>query len=73
MYGTIISIEHNSGFIANYSNVTPKEGLSQGSVVALGEELGIIQEIPCEKEQGIHLHLEIIKDDGAIDPMTLFE
>lgn len=71
MYGTTIAIEHNSGFTAYYSNVKPQENIAQGSHVSVGDVLGAVQEIPCEKSDGAHLHIAVMQNGESINPLSL--
>lgn len=73
MYGTTIAIEHNSGFTAYYSSVKPAENLVQGSHVSIGDVIGVIDTIPCESKDGLHLHLAVMKNGKYINPQSLFE
>ena len=73
MYGTTIVVEHNSGFVAYYSNVKPTENIMQGTHISTGDVLGKIEEIPCEKSDGYHLHLVTKKDGECFNCEKLFK
>ena len=45
-----------------YANLKP------GDEVKKNSKIGLLHEIPIEKDDGIHLHLEIYKDGVAISP-----
>ena len=68
LWGTIVTINHSNGIIATYSGLQKDSTLKPGATVKANEKIGLLGEIPIEKDDGIHLHLEIMKDGNAVSP-----
>lgn len=68
LWGTIVTIDHGNGITSEY------RGLGRGSTPEVGEQIeinakvGNLGEIPVEKADGVHLHLEIRENGKLIDP-----
>lgn len=71
LYGATIVIEHNSGFVVNYSGVQAKEALSVGDHVSSGDKIGKVTKVPCESKDTSHIHLEVTKDGESINPIDI--
>lgn len=72
-YGITIVISHDSGFTAYYSGLNEDVLVKKGNRIKSGEEIGIIDTVPCEILDEPHLHLSINKDDKFIDPILVLE
>lgn len=72
LWGTIIEIDHGAGVTARYCGLDEKCNVTVNDVVEQGQVIGKIGEIPVEKAEGPHLHLEITKDGRITDPVELF-
>lgn len=72
-YGTTIVISHDSGFTAYYSGLNEDVLVKKGNRIKSGEEIGIIDTVPCEILDEPHLHLSINKDGKFIDPILVLE
>jgi murein DD-endopeptidase MepM/ murein hydrolase activator NlpD len=71
-YGTMIEIQHPSGFSSRYahlSSITP--GLGTGSLVRQGDEVGRVG--MSGLATGPHLHYEVRRRGRAMDPTHLAE
>ncbi len=68
LWGTVVTINHNNGIVAVYSGLQKDSTLKPGDTVKANEKIGTLGEIPIEKDDGIHLHLEIMKDGNAVSP-----
>ena len=68
LWGTVVTINHNNGIVAVYSGLQKDSTLKPGDTVKANEKIGLLGEIPIEKDDGIHLHLEIMKDGNAVSP-----
>ena len=68
LWGTVITINHSNGIIAVYSGLQKGSTLQPGAVVKANEKIGILGEIPIEKDDGIHLHIEIMKNGTLVSP-----
>lgn len=73
MMGHTIKVEHTGGLMSVYSNLAEEIKLKAGEKVRSGDVVGKVGESAlseCLEEP--HLHLEVIKDGTAIDPLSLF-
>ena len=68
IWGTIITINHGNGFIAKYYGLQKDSTVKPGDEVKANSKIGTLGEIPIEKADGIHLHLEIYKDGVTVSP-----
>lgn len=67
LWGDVIEIEHGNGLKAKYCGV--KSELKAEATVKQGQVIGTVTEIPIEKDDGIHIHLETVVDDKSVDPI----
>jgi len=72
LWGTIIEIDHGAGVTGRYCGLDEKCNVTVNDVVEQGQVIGKIGEIPVEKAEGPHLHLEIMQDGRITDPVELF-
>ncbi len=68
LWGTVVTINHSNGVIATYSGLQKDSTLQPGATVKANEKIGLLGEIPIEKDDGTHLHLEIMKDGNTVSP-----
>ncbi len=68
LWGTVVTIDHNNGFVAKYYGLRKDSTVTPGDEVKKNDKVGLLDEIPIEKQDGIHLHLELYKDGVAISP-----
>ena len=72
-YGLTVILTHAgdvSTVYCGFSQVRVKEGAS----VKAGDVLGTLGgEIFCEREQGLHLHFEVIAGGSAVDPKSYWQ
>ena len=66
LWGGCVTVDHRDGTTFTYRGV--KCSLATDAAVKVGEPIGVLCEIPCEKELGFHLHLEMTADDRVVDP-----
>ena len=68
-YGDTIIIDNGAGLSTVYCGVKISEGIKVGHAIEAGTVLGQISgDIFCEKEEGPHLHFEILQDGKSMDP-----
>ncbi|MDR0930568.1 MAG: M23 family metallopeptidase [Clostridiales bacterium] len=69
LYGTVIIIGYDNGFVGKYYNVDNFAGLREGDVVGKGDIIGKVSEV-ATFESGLapHLHFELWKDGAATNP-----
>lgn len=68
LWGTVVTIDHDNGFVAKYYGLRKDSTVQPGDVIKINEKIGLLDEIPIESADGIHLHLEIYKDGVAVSP-----
>ncbi|MBR1779355.1 MAG: M23 family metallopeptidase [Clostridia bacterium] len=71
LLGQTIVIEHDGDFFAYYSGLGNTTLVNINDKVTAGQDIGSINDLPCEKADGYHLHLAIKKDDSFIDPLEI--
>ncbi len=69
LWGGCVVIDHHDGTISTYRGVHCT--LATGTAVKLGESIGVLSEIPCEKDLGPHLHLEMAAGSRMLDPTAV--
>lgn len=72
MWGYIIEIDHGD-FTARYIGLSQDGAVGIGDTVKAGQSLGTLGDIPIEKEDGLHLHFEVIKGETQIEPFAALD
>lgn len=68
--GTTIKVDHGGGLFTIYNSVEPLESLKVGQSVNQGDVLGTIStNNKREKNDGAHLHFEVIENEKTISPL----
>ncbi len=70
MLGNVIKVT-NGNFSIYYCGVSDTMYCVEGGQVTRGDIIGKVGEIPCEKDDGMHLHIEVRVGDKTIDPLTV--
>lgn len=73
LWGTIIVIDHGGGLVARYCGVAANTLVKEGDKVKMGNDIGIIGEVPLEAVEQYHLHLQIFVNEKSVDPLKIFE
>lgn len=68
MWGEIVIIDHGNGFESKYCGVKVAD-IDEGDKVTVGKTIGVLADIPCEIQDGPHLHLEITVNGEYINPV----
>ena len=68
LWGTIVTIDHNNGFVAKYYGLRKDSTVKPGDEIKINEKVGLLDEIPMESSDGIHLHLELYRNGKLISP-----
>lgn len=72
LYGTTVVIDHGNGVTAKYCGINSKTlEVKKGRTVDTGSLIGYLGTVPCEKEDGCHLHFEVIYKNKTVDPLEL--
>ncbi len=70
MYGNIIEVK-NGNFSVYYCGVSDTMYCVEGAPVTKGDIIAKVGNIPCESEDGAHIHIEVRVADKTIDPMMI--
>ena len=68
LWGTVITVDHGNGYIAKYCGLRKGSTVKSGDELKSGDKIGLLDEIPLESDDGIHLHFELHKDGKAVSP-----
>lgn len=66
-YGYVIEVDYGT-FTGRYCGISQDGAVSIGDKVRKGSVIGVLTFIPCETEDGVHLHFEAVKDGSLVDP-----
>ena len=70
-YGITVVVDHGNGLESLYRNLASDETVSVNQKVKQGEVIGSIGNTAIdESSEQPHLHLEVLKEDVSVDPMT---
>ena len=69
LWGGCVVLDHHDGTMTTYRGVNCT--LAVGTAVKLGEPIGVVAEIPCEKDLGPHVHLEMAAGSRVLDPVAV--
>lgn len=68
LWGDVIEIDHGYGIVSRYCGV--KAGsIKKNSSVNVGDVIGTLSSVPCESNDGPHLHLEIKVNNEYVNPI----
>ncbi len=73
LYGNTAIVRHADDSIMYYCGLSDAKMVSAGLEIHAGDVIGYIGEVPCELEDGPHIHLAMVKDGKFIDPAPLLE
>ncbi len=68
LWGTIVTIDHGNGIVAKYCGLRKDSTVLAGDEVKAQDKIGLLDEIPLESDDGVHLHIEITKDGKLVSP-----
>ena len=72
MNGTVVYIKIADNLVVVYKGLSSIILVKEGDSVKNGQEIGTATSMLSEKADGIHLHLELMKDEKYIDPTDYF-
>ena len=68
--GTVISVDHGDGLISYYKGLDQSVAVEVGQAVEKGTVIGsVAANMPYERDEGAHLHLEMKQDGKFVDPL----
>ncbi len=70
LMGTSVVIDHGNGLISTYQNLSVYPAVAQGDAVVTGTVIGAVGDTAiAESGRPPHLHLEVMLDNRAVDPV----
>lgn len=71
--GCSITIDHGSGIVATYAGLASSAGLRPDDPVSAGQTIGFVGTSMREEADEPHLHLQVMRNGIAVDPLLLWE
>jgi murein DD-endopeptidase MepM/ murein hydrolase activator NlpD len=72
LFGTCVLIDHGNGVTAKYCGLNKDTlNVKEHSSVNSEDIIGYLGEVPCEKQEGAHLHFEITHNGEIVEPLEL--
>ena len=71
LWGTIVTVDCGNGIIAEYRGLGRGRTPDVGETVKINDKIGNLGEIPIEKADGVHLHIEVCENGENIDPVKI--
>lgn len=68
MYGTTVVVNQNDGLMVYYRGLAKDTAVRQGENISAGATIGTVGEIPCENDDGVHLHIEVMSEGKHLNP-----
>lgn len=68
LWGTTVTVDHGNGIVSEYRGLGRGSTPDVGEQIKINEKVGNLGEIPVEKADGVHLHIEIRENGTLIDP-----
>ncbi|MCR4925014.1 MAG: M23 family metallopeptidase [Clostridiales bacterium] len=69
LWGNVVEIDHGAGLVAKYCGLQSEAQVKAGDKVAINSVIGAVDVIPCEQDEGYHLHLTIEIGSTLVDPL----
>lgn len=70
LWGKVVEINHGNGLVAKYCGLA-SVNVKEGQVLAKGDVIGKLGEVPIEKAEVAHLHFETTIDGKLVDPLAV--
>ena len=71
LYGNVVTVDHGGGVVSSVSGLAAEGLIHEGADVYNETVLGVVGEIPLEKADGAHIHLEIRVNGTLQDPLEV--
>lgn len=72
MNGTVVYLKVSDNLTVVYKGLSSDISLKEGAEVKKGDVIGKVTSFLTEKADGVHLHLELLKQNKLIDPTEYF-
>ncbi len=70
MFGMTVEIDHGGKLVARYSGLK-SVSVKKGAYVDIGNKIGTIGNVPCEAEEGAHLHFSCKLNGKTVNPLDV--
>ncbi len=68
---TVVTVDHGDGLFSYYKGLAEDVAVEVGQELKLGDEIGsVAANMPFERDEGAHLHLEMKLDGKYVDPLN---
>ncbi|MBR3596906.1 MAG: M23 family metallopeptidase [Clostridia bacterium] len=71
LWGNTVTIDHGNGIVSSISGLADEALISEGSSVYSETVIGVVGDIPVEKEEPAHVHLEMRVNGALTDPLEI--
>ena len=72
MYGTVVYLKISNELTVVYKGLTSNISVKEGDKLVKGAVIGTVTSFLAEKADGVHLHLELLKNGVLINPNEYF-
>ena len=72
MYGTVVYLKVSNEVTVVFKGLSSEVSVKEGDQVKKGAVIGKVTSFLAEKADGVHLHLEVLKNDKLINPNEYF-
>lgn len=70
MYGTCVEIDHGGNLVAYYYGLE-SANVKKGQMLDIGNQIGVLGNVPCEISQKPHLHFETKIKEKFVNPLDV--
>lgn len=72
MYGTVVYLKVSDELMVVYKGLSSDVKVKEGDQLKRGDNIGFVTSFLAEKADGVHLHLELFKNEKLSDPNEYF-
>ena len=72
MNGTVVYLKVSDELTVVYKGLSSNLKVKEGEKIKKGKEIGTLTSFLAEKADGVHLHLELLKQNKLVDPTEYF-
>ena len=69
LWGNVVVIDQGCGLVARYCGLGDNPPVPKDATVKMGDTIGEVGDLPIERADGYHLHLELYLDGRIVDPI----
>ena len=72
MWGNVVEVV-SGDLTLRYCGLAEDAAVKEGDTVSLGQQLGLLAEVPAEVAEEPHLHLEVLRGEATINPEEIMK